>query len=108
MWEGVISFVVLHQMGKLLYVVPNAALNVLLQVIIQAILKLFTISLQLALPVDRTITPSRKSETALEFINNLAVIPDQGKNIIIEKDISFSTPLYWQLPHIFLVDKVCK
>ncbi|XP_021959945.2 laminin subunit alpha-1 isoform X2 [Folsomia candida] len=61
---------------------------------------------RLALPSDRHVVPSANSEHQLRLVNNLIIIPDQANDIIIEKDISFSAPLYWQLPHIFLGDKV--
>ncbi|ODM90707.1 Laminin subunit alpha-1 [Orchesella cincta] len=59
-----------------------------------------------AMPSDRRVGITRRLENSLIGINNLLVVPDDAQDVIIEKDISFSHPLYWQLPHIFLGDKV--
>lgn len=50
--------------------------------------------------------PHIRSDAQLRRMNDLMAIPDDAQDVIIEKDISFSMPLYWQLPHIFLGDKV--
>jgi len=61
---------------------------------------------QLALPNQREVIPSWQSRLRLNVLNNLIVIPESGSDVLIEKGVSFSAPLYWQLPQIFLGDKV--
>jgi len=58
------------------------------------------------MPSNRHVAPSRDSSQQLQIINGLLAIPDQVQDIVIAEDISFSAPLYWQLPQIFLGDKV--
>jgi len=68
---------------------------------------LFQCIFQLALPSDRAVATSNSvGHQPWNTINNLIAIPDQARDILMDKDISFSAPLYWQLPQIFLGDKV--
>lgn len=63
--------------------------------------------LQLAFPSPNTqYGTSLQNNDQLKVLNDLLVIPESAGDVIIVKDVSFGVPLYWQLPHIFLGDKV--
>ena len=60
---------------------------------------------QLALPGDVELK-FKAGETQLNVSNNLRIIPDVHGDVMIGVSQSFDTPLYWQLPPLFLGDRL--
>lgn len=48
----------------------------------------------------------KRNEKQLNITNNLRIIPSEEGNVELGVNYLFDTPVYWQLPHIFLGDKV--
>ena len=59
----------------------------------------------MTLPGARTVTLS-PGQTRLEVTNSLRVIPGQRGDVTLGLAVPLDTPIYWQLPHEFLRDKV--